>query len=884
MPPQYNYGFGAKLQFDFTLTENGKVIVRTDSSGKNIEVPIKFFFSGDDDVWVYIDGELVLDVGGAHGKASGLLEFGANNTVTPYVSSNKNTDSNDTMVYEDYGSGETAKTVKYNGQSITFNKKGTTKTLKKQSTHTLTMYYMERGMWESNMALAFNFPDHNELQVEKQVDVSDVNPLFRDSFKNQKIFTFNIQNLATHYEAKATDEPAIQTEKLPDTAYSSATGLLSYESSLPEDVGTGSAVLWSSDKSDPSSLYRDQRRGTLTWDSSINISPYSYLTFDVYVQGSPTDTCAMSNLYVELWDTSGKQMGCLGSKGLQSSDVYGAATALHPGTWYTVRLMLNSLKQVEGFDKTQLKSITVGDNYARSIYLRNFTFSSAPTLPKQTGFTTAQYNVPDYGSAESGKLENAAYAVFSSNLGNGDVVDENGRFLLQDGETVTFNDQFRRGSYIALQEQIDTELYDTTWTVYENDVPVTSVSGNSNVVTMGDVSTLQNVRGTAPNDGRTEQVVNTTLDGYNTKNEYTEAQKPNAGTLVFRSYSSSADGNELTKLKVVFNNKVKTGKLIIRKVPAKGETLEGKEFAFTVRFGDVGGQSLGDTIEQQTYTCTVKQHGDEYYGEIVIDKIPVGTRFVVSEKEQPGTSLKSVSIDGGKDCAVAADGVKVYGAIAEGEANAATATFENTARELIDITVKKEWKKQDGTTDIPQADLPNAIYLQLQRTETPDEADSWLPVSGYESVELKKPDGYEGWTKQFTGLDKYDASKSESARVAYTYRVLESASAGGHFYGGAAGDVIEISGKKYKVLNTTRVTGDSTNKTLTLTNQLQDAKYNLVITKQDAQDNSIKLGDVEIKLEKLYTEPIETPITGTTAAGTGGLAVEDLYPSYYCHS
>lgn len=874
--PQYNYGFGAKLQFDFTLTENGKVIVRTDSSGKNIEVPIKFFFSGDDDVWVYIDGELVLDVGGAHGKASGLLEFGENNTVTPYVSSNKNTDSNDTMVYEDYGSGETVKTVKYNGQSITFNKKGTTKTLENQSTHTLTMYYMERGMWESNMALAFNFPDHNELQVEKQVDVSDVNPLFRDSFKNQKIFTFNIQNLATHYEAKATDEPAIQTEKLPDTAYSSATGLLSYESSLPEDVGTGSAVLWSSDKSDPSSLYRDQRRGTLTWDSSINISPYSYLTFDVYVQGSPTDTCAMSNLYVELWDTSGKQMGCLGSKGLQSSDVYGAATALHPGTWYTVRLMLNSLQKDAAFNN-QLTRITVGDNYARSIYLRNFTFSSAPTLPKQTGFTTAQYNVPDYGSAESGKLENAAYAVFSSNLGNGDVVDENGRFLLQDGETVTFNDQFRRGSYIALQEQIDTELYDTTWTVYENDVPVTSVSGNSNVVTMGDVSTLQNVRGTAPNDGRTEQVVNTTLDGYNTKNEYTEAQKPNAGTLVFRSYSSSADGNELTKLKVVFNNKVKTGKLIIRKVPAKGETLEGKEFTFTVRFGDVGGQSLGDTIEQQTYTCTVKQHGDEYYGEIVIDKIPVGTRFVVSEKEQPGTSLKSVHIEGGKDCAVAADGVMAYGTIEYKKA--ATATFENTARELIDITVKKEWKTQDGTTDIPQADLPKAIYLQLQRTETPDEADSWLPVSGYESVELKKPDGYEGWTKQFTGLDKYDANKAGNDHVAYTYRVLERATADGKFYGGADGDVIEINGKKYKVLNTT-VTGDSADKTLTLTNQLQDAKYNLVITKQDAQDAGIKLGGVEFKLEKQDAELSETK-TGKTAEETGELTFADLTPGSY---
>ena len=675
---QYNYGFGAKLQFDFTLTEDGNVVVGKDTSGTDIKVPIKFFFSGDDDVWVYIDGKLMLDVGGAHGKASGLLEFGANNTVTPYVSSNKNTDQNDTMVY---GSGETTKTVNYNGQPITFNKKGTTKTLENQSTHTLTMYYMERGMWESNMALAFNFPDHNELQVEKQVDVSDVNPLFQASFKNQKIFTFNIQNLATHYETKGTDKPKIQTYELPNDVYSSVTGLLSYESSLPENVDKdkGSAVLWSSDKSDPSSLYRDQRRGTLTWDTAIDISPYSYLTFDVYVQGNPNDTCALSNLYVELWDTNDKQMGCLGTKGLQSSDVYGAATALHPGTWYTVRLMLNSLKQVEGFDKTQLKSITVGDNYARSIYLRNFTFSSAPTLPKQTGFTTAQYNVPDYGSATSGKLENAAYAVFSSNLGNGDVVDENGRFLLQDGETVTFNDQFRRGSYIALQEQIDTELYDTTWTVYENDVPVTSVNGKKDVVTTGSVSTLQNVRGTAPNDGRTEQVVNTTLDGNNTQNAYKTPQKPDADTLVFRSYSNSADDNELTKLKVVFNNKVKTGKLIIRKVPAAGEErqLEGKTFTFTVRFGDVGGQSLGGIIPPIQHECMVEKHGDEYYGEIVIDKIPVGTRFVVSENKQAGTSLQSVSIEGVTDRAVSADGM-AYGTIECGKT--ATATHRNAER------------------------------------------------------------------------------------------------------------------------------------------------------------------------------------------------------------
>ena len=883
--PQYNYGFGAKLQFDFTLTEDGKLVVGKDDKGNVIEVPIQFFFSGDDDVWVYIDGELVLDVGGAHDRAAGLLEFGSDgqgkNTVTSWVSDAK-------------AGGRVYKPLEQNSQkTVTFNKKdyifryktenGTEKpkTLQDKPTHTLTMYYMERGMWESNMALAFNFPDHNELQVEKKVDVSDVNPLFQASFLNQKIFTFNIQNLATHYGTAPAYTPKIDTYKLPDNVYSSATGLLRYESSLPKEVDKdqGSAVLWESDKADPTSEHRADRRGTLTLDGVQDISQYSYLTFDVYVVGDQSETCALSNLYVELWDDTGsKQMGCLGTKGLQSSDVYGAATALHPGQWYTVRMMLNSLELAKGFDKTKLKSITVGDNYARSIYLRNFTFSSAPTLPPQTGFTTAQYNIPDYGSAETGELKNAAYAVFSSNLGNGDVVDENGDFLLQAGETATFNDQFRRGSYIALKEEIDTDLYEPSWTVYENGVPVTSVGGNDDFVT-GKVDTLQNVGTTAPDDGRTEKVVAEPQDGHVTLNKYETAQKPkNANTLVFRSYSDNAAEDELTKLKVVFNNKVKTGKLVIRKVlvGGEGETLENQEFTFTVRFGDVGGQSLGGTNLEKEYICKVRQHDDGCYGEIEIDKIPVGTRFVVSEKPQKGTSLQKVTIEGIADGAVS-DGM-AYGTIAEGDEKAAKATFVNTTRKLIDITVKKEWKKQDGETDIPQADLPNAIYLQLQRTETPEKPDSWQTVK---IVELKKPTDYNGWTTQFTGLDKYGASKTGTDQTPYTYRVLESATGEGDWHGGAADDVIRIDGKKYEVLNTT-VTGGSDDKTLTLTNKLQDPRFNLKVIKADAEKTNIKLKDVEFKLEKLkatdnnlVVDDTFPAITGTTDANGNLLVTKD---------
>lgn len=843
---KYNYGFGAKLQFDFTLTSDGQVVVGNDKK----KVPIKFFFSGDDDVWVYIDGKLVLDVGGAHSQAAGLLEFGSGengNTVTSWVSDAKTGG----QVYEEQ---KQQKTVKFNEKPYIFKyRTKEPKPLENKPIHTLTMYYMERGMWESNMALAFNFPDHNELQVEKKVDVSGVNELFQKSFLDQKIFTFNIQNLATHYGTTPAYTPKIDTKTLPDTAYSKATEPLKHVTTPPVDANKDKAVLWESDKDDPTSANRAERRGTLAWDTAIDIRQYSYLTFDVYVKGESSETCALSNLYVELWDDTGNnKMGCLGTKGLRSSDVYGAVTALHPGTWYTVRLMLNSLQKDKDFNN-QVTKITVGDNYARSIYLRNFTFSSAPAMPEQKGFTTAQYDIPDYGSAETGTLQNAAYAVFSSSDGTGNVVNENGDFLLEASETVTFNDQFRRGSYIALKELTDTELYDTSWTVYENGVPVTKVKGNKDVVETGRVDTLQNVNGTTPNDDRTEKVVDKDLDGNNTINAYTTPQKPaDTDTLVFRSYSDKADPNELTKLKVVFTNKVKTGKLVIRKVPAADEKLEGKEFTFTVQFGDVGGQSLGDVIKPQEYTCKVEEHDGSYYGEIVIDKIPVGTRFVVSENPTNGTSLKSVQFKGGKDCAITEDGKRVRGAIVQD--SPVTATFENTARELIDITVNKVWQKQDGTP--MQENLPTAIYLRLQRTETPEKENTWLTVPEYENVKLQ-PKDYQGWIEQFTGLDKYDASKPETDRIPYTYRVLESASGDNNdWHGGVADDVIEIDGKKYTILNNTvQVEENSASPLkLALTNKQQDPKFTLDITKADAEDGKTLLKDVEFTLEKMKND------------------------------
>ena len=882
----YNYGFGAKLQFDFTLTDDGKVQVGDDANDK---VPIKFFFSGDDDVWVYIDGQLVLDVGGAHGKASGLLEFGeqgGKNTVTSYISDIK---ASNNTIYKDCAP---AKQVTFNEKPYTFKHESKDAiTYEKGTTHTLTMFYMERGMWESNMAVAFNFPDHNELQVEKQVDVSGVNDLFKDSFQNQKIFTFNIKNLATHYVPKGTSYEEGETKALPEEAYKNAqkpsdtSASLTYAPEPPDKKDGDLAVRWSATRDDPTSAHREQRRGTLPLDSPINIKDFSYLTFDVYVEGDKADTCALGNLYVELWDTESHQKGCINGKGLQSSDVYGAAIGLHPGQWYTIRLLLNSLETTsKGFNNT-LQRITVGDNFARSIYLRNFTFRSAPKEQTKPGFTTEQYDIPDYNSAKSGNLENATYAVFSSDRGNGDVVDEDGQFLLQAGETVTFKDQFRRGSYIALQEQVDPNLYDTFWTVYENDAPVTNVSGASKyVMTDTNIKSLENVEGTAPKDGRTEKVIDgNDKNGNSITNAYSNiSMKPTDNTLVFRSYSDTADKDELTKLKVVFTNKVKTGKLIIRKEAAPDETLEGKTFKFTVKFSDVGGQGLGGDILEQNYYCTVtEQTNGQEYGEVVIDRIPVGTRFVVSEDAYPGTSLQSVNITGGKDCAITEDGKRVRGSVVEDDANVATATFVNTKRQLIDIEVTKQWQKQDDT--VIKDGLPTAIYLKLQRTKTPGEETSWENVQTVK----KLTDSYSGWVTKFTGLDKFDVK--DDPHVNYTYRVLESATEDGTFYGGSANNVIEIGGKKYTILkNTVQVQESSTTPLkLTLINQLQDAKYNLNITKQDAEDKT-KLGGVEFKLEKLGADgkpdtafTAETKATSSEDADKGKCSFANLTPGSY---
>lgn len=915
----YNYGFGTKLQMDFTLTDDGMVETEK-ADGTTEKTSIKFFFSGDDDVWVFIDGKLALDVGGAHGEVSGLLEFGKadekNNSVTAYVSRVK-TGGTSLKGDQDEKKGNPVKTVTYHGEDIKFYAQGTTlNDLDKGKKHTLTMYYMERGMWESNMAVAFNFPDNNELQVQKEVDLTNVtDDDFKNCFTGQKIFNFTIQNQATHYGTTPAADPdtgGIKPQKVDLTAESGNTFKPATNSTEgeyifkldtnphPDSVQDTEQVLhWYARYTDtePVSAARKQRYGILTLNAPINIKDnMRFLTFQVYVD--PKDgggELSLNNLYLELLDENDVQKGSLDTTGINGA-TYGSVE-LKTGKWVTVKMDLHKMKERDGFSGN-VKTIRVGDNYSRNIYFRNFTFIPKAVPSKMTGFTTDQEKIPDYGSATSGQLKNAINAQYtSSNDTDTQLVDEDGRFVLEAGETVTFSDQFRRGSYISLREKLNKSLYDTTWTVYENGKAVESTNPedtlNVKTVTFGKDRSLKEQYDPAkgPDDGRTEVYDNT--DGVKNDGYTANSKKPDKNTIVFRSYKDPDEtSSTLTKLKVKYVNTVKTGGLKIQKKAAEGETLTGT-YTFKVTFNDVGGEGLEEKPIERTVTIKGESTG-------TITGIPVGTRYIIEEVgSNDGAKLQSVTVpDSCKSAHVIKNNTMVEGVIEKSKDPnnpELTAIFTNTQRTLINIEFDKLWKDANGK-DLTTENRPGTIYIQLQRRLATSQNDAdWKPVNypradspNYVTINR----GTYGWLYTFSGLDQYQINTDKS-QTDYVYRIVEGTVENDQFKQVAPGETITIKGNTYAVTakatpksetdsetGATTTPATATDGTITggsgkivLTNTLQNPKFVLDIIKKDAEKdekgNDVPLSGVEFKLEKLVetTEgktQVDTTYTGTT--------------------
>ena len=905
---QLNYGFGQKFDLKFKLTDDGTVVGKKPNNQADTKnIPIEFNFSGDDDVWVFIDGQLVLDVGGDHGVVSGTIDF-KDKKATVYGVKNST------------GSGRADSNV-YNFSEILPNADNTKE-------HTLTMFYMERGLWESNMSISFNFPDENQFQVEKNVDTKDVNKdIFPDTlFDNASVFPFTIQNQATHFGIKkatgeGTVKPAVFNDTFDPSKIQSVYGN-TFEK-RQEKGGQSDVVHWWAADNDEGRSNIDRRWGIIspmngeqfnaTYNVGTTIQRYKYLQFKFYYDD--THNPSIKYMYIGLEDNKCRKTG----KYL-TQDIVTINNSLSNKKWITVNVDVSQLVGDSDIDLSKLKYIKFNYDYSRNFYLDDFKFIPSSEVTEPTGFVTKQHDIADYGSVKRGTLMYPKYAVYtisSDKSSTTNIMGNDGKFVLANGETATFSDQFRRGSYIALSEDVDTDVFETSWTMYENGEPVTTVKNTGTTVDLdSSITNLTNQPGSTIKDGRKEkykkgsedgqQMNNDGLDitgdnkktvgypGVDSKEDSSAWAKKNgdvstedANTIVFRSYSDPDNSTIATKLKVKYTNKVKTGTITIQKKKADvSDDLNG-EYTFKVKFFNVAGMNLEGTnpIEMTCYINKKDANGE--FEPIVIKGIPAGTQYTISEiSADDGAVLESVDTSSGdsleeryKPKVIYDDTTKltvVSGAVKADAAEQTKFIFTNKLKPVINIELTKKWNNVSGVT------IPDSINIQLQRCvnedgkweaveyATPGQTAAYYRTLGKDKYDPNKPE----WTCSFTGLDRYANGDDGTVdkNKPYKYRIVEVTVADGKVE-----KVIENSeylNDLFKVTYTDAIsasseeTGSSITKKYTITNTYSPLT-NIKITKVDATDKSKKLNGVEFKLERLVPD--------STSTGGGGFKLDSEF-------
>lgn len=176
-----NYSFDVLVLDDYN---SETITAAVEEMNNSTNDDIKFNFSGDDDLWVYIDGKLVLDMGGSHGKASGSINF-TTGEVEVVNAKKIGGEDKDTLVEG---------TTSYTDEWLKFDP---------NETHTMTVFYMERGLYDSNLEISFNFSpvkmtQENGLTVTNKMDIEKINETLRDKVNEimkQDGFEYEVKNI-----------------------------------------------------------------------------------------------------------------------------------------------------------------------------------------------------------------------------------------------------------------------------------------------------------------------------------------------------------------------------------------------------------------------------------------------------------------------------------------------------------------------------------------------------------------------------------------------------------------------------------------------------------------------------------------------------------------
>lgn len=151
-----DFYFGMEMKMNFMQPKDGL-------TGKDGKQPMVFYFTGDDDVWVYVDNKLFLDLSGIHRHVGGEIDFV--NGLVKYYGLDVSTGDVATTPY---------KTVKFS-ELVGTDQLNDNGTFTDYSQHSFNFYYMERGAGSGVCRMNFNFPllRKNSISVTKQLDDAD---------------------------------------------------------------------------------------------------------------------------------------------------------------------------------------------------------------------------------------------------------------------------------------------------------------------------------------------------------------------------------------------------------------------------------------------------------------------------------------------------------------------------------------------------------------------------------------------------------------------------------------------------------------------------------------------------------------------------------------
>lgn len=919
-----NYAFGARLEIPFYMTADGKVKLDEDTSQD-----ITFEFRGDDDVWIFIDDTLVLDIGGDHGAVKGSINFAECTAETTGWRLNSSTGAREAGTF----------TTSFTRLSST-------------EQHTLTIFYMERGIWESNMFISFNFPKTNNLEVEKEIVTTDadgnslVNGVFAEAMENLKTntsFPVTIKNMATsgdpfdilvgstaidlnfdeitsktsaslYYNVSGTSLEKI-TDNIPGNT--DRTCVLKYRYPGEKKYTDGQSV---TDKRSVLIDYPDAPNLTLTHTQAARIEEKGYIELDAYLEA----TTGAGSPFVALIDGNGNRIGTWANE----NAVAGTKSSLQANNWVTLRVYISQMKSmarlgsstVGTFDFTNIKSIQFAYWDNKTVYIDNITLNAPAIYTEEGGFERDQSQIPDYGSIGDTVSDYKLMPIDGAkyNMNDTDYYVDSGTIYLKNAQLALFSDQFRRNSYLSINEQCDTGVFDVAWTVSESGVVMKSGTG------------------TAVEDGRSAK--NTDPSGI---------EKPAANTILFQTWDEEANATEFYELNVKFTNTIKTGSLKIeKKVKSGQEELIDVELPYTLRvtFSNIAGLSLeGNLDNYEAIDKEIYLESDKNVFEIT--GIPAGTEYRIEEVPIAGadfplqeegeirddfslSTITSVGNDVDAGSYFDEEGQCYRGTIIADTSGEITdvVTVVNDINPVTDAGGQKIWTLGEGNSHLGTAPEALSVTLQLQRkfVETDEditgnvtygfadvtEKDTGNPVeivlsNKQSSKETTCSDGNiisivtdTDWKYSVSGLPLYGKTDAGRRRK-YEYRFVETkivTETGETLVERSADD----SGYKENESGYT-ASGGTMNVTISgeeelidynLTNTY-DPMTNLQITKVSGDDIPQKMGGVTFKLERLIEDEngdltVDTEFNGgkgyweaVTGEGTGMVTFLNLTDGNY---